>query len=503
MKILFPVSKAILSDEETVTYRNLLLWLLLVFLLLLLWRPWTGNEENYFQLAFRTFSPNAFPEYHAAFDKASGRFIVEYLIGTLISSFGYDSAHLILRATQAIIYATGFAILFKALRFSPLNAIAAIGIVILSGEQFYGGEWLFKGVEAKTLCYGITVAALGIGLHSKWLLATILLAIATWIHFLVGGFWMIALAVLRFLYTKQLAPSFRLIAIYSALVLPLALIISFEQYVAALPPDAISPAEIYAQRNVHHIAPFYGSISEWQFWRWADGIAAAGLILFAFIIYLPKAQNTILLKFVIFLLAYLLIALMFSFIDRNTFLFSKFYLFRPSSLTLLLTVIVVLAELKHFTSPRIVLFRQLSLIVFVLLFTLGETMKLARYVHSPQQPDFSNLIDAIEQNSDPEEIILTQPQPGSFTELDMFLPRQLNRPTLVSWKFAPTSPPLLIKWHELIEKRKSIFAGDCDAFSEYPVKLLIVTEQKALTATQACGKVVWHDANYHLVDLRD
>ncbi len=73
-------------------------------------------------------------------------------------------------------------------------------IVALIGQDIVGGEWLFGGYEAKVAAYVLVLAALRLVLLPERLAAaTLLLAIATYMHVLVGGFWFMAAMTLRLL----------------------------------------------------------------------------------------------------------------------------------------------------------------------------------------------------------------------------------------------------------------------------------------------------------------
>jgi len=503
MKTFDSIEGMLSRADQSVDYRTLWIFLSLLFALLFLWRPWNGNEEHYFLLAYRTFSPGSVSPFHSAFDQSSARFLVEYAIGWLVSSFGYDVAHVALRTAQVFIYSTGFTVLFHALQLSVLSSLATIGLFVYFGEQLYGGEWLFRGVEAKTFAYGAAVAAVGMSIRSKWITATILMAIATWLHFLVGGFWMVTLAVFALISKKQIALPLKLVGYYSLLVLPLVIAIGIEQFGQSLPSTSPSPTEIYVQRNTHHIAPFFGTISQWRFWEWGEGIVATLLTFLAIAIFLPYARNQDFLKLIFFLLLYLLAALAISFIDRSTFFTSKFYLFRPSSLTLLLAIAAALSEIQHDGSRRSLLMRQLPLMVFLLLFIGAQVKALAIHAVRPDRLDLQDLVAAVEQHSLPGEIALTQPSAGGFDDLDVFLPRQLHRPTLVSYKFVPTFPPMLVRWNILNEKSEAVFAGDCGALSNYPVSLLVVGNNETLENVRRCGSIVWQEGEYAIVSLSE
>jgi hypothetical protein len=169
---------------------------LAALLVLQLWPAgWTGNEENYFQLAYRTFAPEKFSQFHAVFDASRARFVPLYLLGSAVHLLGYDGAHAVTRILMAILYAAGLAYFFSALQLSVWDALLIIVAFMLAGEFLIGGEWLFQGVEPKTVAYGLLFFAFGFALRRRWIAATAAGAAATYMHFLVGGFWTLMILV--------------------------------------------------------------------------------------------------------------------------------------------------------------------------------------------------------------------------------------------------------------------------------------------------------------------
>src|SRR5678815_3374766 len=115
-------------------------WLLAVSLfvpLLAFYLPisiWTGNEENYLQLAYRRVAPDAFSAWSAVFDHSNARFVGEWLIGGLVKLFDYESAHAIVRVGSAALYATSLAAMFASVRLSIIESVAVVLIFHLVGE---------------------------------------------------------------------------------------------------------------------------------------------------------------------------------------------------------------------------------------------------------------------------------------------------------------------------------------------------------------------------------
>ena len=487
-------------DQETAAGK-LLLALTPLFLLLLLPVSWNGNEENYFQLAYRRVAPQYFSEFHAAFDQSKARVLTEYLLGNLIRLFNYDRAHSIARVTMALLYAASFSVLFAALNLSVLRSVIVIVLFRITGEQLFGGEWLFKGVESKTFAYAAVVSAFGMALGGRWLVATILIGIASYFHFLVGGFWAIGLAVLAFMRETSFQKGLPIFLIYTLIVSPLLVLIAFEQLGWQLEVSGLSPDSIYAMRVPHHVAPFYG---ESQFWEWTTGVVTVITMTLAFLVLANRARAPIPPSFILILLLYLVLALVISFIDKHTFLLSKFYLFRPSSLILLLAIATVLSvdsASQEMTPETTTLVLRLSAFVVASVFLWAQIK--SKLDTTPQTfPDLPSLISTIEAESKPTEIVLLEPT-GEMGFPHVGLHRRIPRPTLVSWKFVPTMPADLLRWHNLIEYRKQLFQEGCRKPFAYPVRLLLVFEPRTLDIVRNCGDMVSRGGGWYLVRIDD
>jgi hypothetical protein len=154
--------------EDKSSFKALFFSLAPILLLISLPLDWTGNEENYFQLALRRVSPDTFTHYHAVFDESDGRFFFETLLGSLISILGYELSHDIARLLNVFSLSAGLAVFFNSIRLSVIPALGVVVVFHLLGQQFFGGEWIFGGVEAKTFAYACVFTSLGLMLKNKW-----------------------------------------------------------------------------------------------------------------------------------------------------------------------------------------------------------------------------------------------------------------------------------------------------------------------------------------------
>jgi hypothetical protein len=81
------------------------------------------------------------------------------------------------------------------------------------------------------------------------------------------------------------------------------------------------------------------------------------------------------------------------------------------------------------------------------------------------------------------------------------LPRLLDRPTLVSWKFVPTNPVDILHWYDLVQYRNKIFEHGCAEGLAYPIRHLVIADPGALAAVQSCGPIVWQSKQFALVSV--
>jgi hypothetical protein len=473
-----------------------------VVLALMLWpSAWTGNEEDYFQLAHRRIAPERFSEFHAVFDHSSGRIVPESVLGALVHRLGYEKAHVIARLGMALLYAAGLSFFFKTLGVSLLDALLVVVVFRLMGEQLIGAEWLFKGVEAKTLAYAVLFAALAWAERGRWMSAVIASSVATYLHPLVGGFWTLVIVGLQWWRTRDGRQTAKTFAVYLAPTLPLLVVIAREQLEGGLPASlhgSAAAAEIYAVRNSHHLLPF---LSVSTFWTWLPGIVVVGCLTVTLAVLVRRKVAPPIALAALIGLVHLLLALGLSFLDRHTYLMAKVYLFRPSSLTLFLVITSLVIALKTGHSPggRMVWTLVAASVVVSFSWTLlkGQVDTLLR---GPRFPYTPALVAAIQAHSRPSDIVLVEPvekQDDSY----LYLHRVIPRPTLVTWKFVPTNAADTMRWYTFLRERERIFTQGCGQRPDPPVRLLVAFHQDVAQRLQDCGPVVWRRDPVTLIEV--
>ena len=230
-------------------------------------RGWSGNEIHYFDLGLRSIRPEQFGPNHAAFDHSVARFASFAILGGTVVLFGYDIALITLRFVAIVAYAIAFAYLARCLKLSRAETIIALMLFVLVGQSYFAVEWMFAGVEGKVFAYAAILASIGLAWRDKDLAAVGVAALATYLHFLVGGFWAVAVIGLIGLKTGNVLRMGGALLAYMALCLPILAILLYEWFFAPMPDISdldLTITQIYsAFRNPHHVAPFSGELRAW------------------------------------------------------------------------------------------------------------------------------------------------------------------------------------------------------------------------------------------------
>jgi len=498
------VGRAVLRLERP---RNpVLLFACLAALLLLHgWPPkWTGNEENYFQLAYRTFAPEKFSQFSAVFDSSHARFLPLYLLGSVVHLLGYDWAHTVSRILMAMLYAAGLAYFFSGLGLSAWDALLVIVAFLAAGQQLFGREGLFGTTEPKTLAYGLLFFAFGLAVRRRWIAVTVAGAAATYMHFLVGGFWTLVLLVGHWFETKSWRELLRGIAFYAIMTLPLAWLLVRDELAWAGAPGTELADKIYATRNAWHVAAF---TSRREFWEWTPGVVNAFALLLALGAIASRYRDRAsavapVLRAALFGLVFVLAALVAAYLDRDTQLLGKLFLFRPSSLTLLLALTAIVALLFEQLSEDATAVKALVLCVLVISFSWTLVKKNVDGARSAAAafPERSKLLAAVVSYTAPGDVVLIEPARDGERDY-MRLVRLLPRPTLANWKFVPTTPADIVRWQSYMDLRREMFANGCATPTSVPVRWLVTLQPGTAARLKGCGPPVWRKGSVALIPV--
>jgi hypothetical protein len=454
----------------------------------------SDNEENYFALADRFVDASSWPRETAVFDASPHRMLSDATLGALVSSIGYAPAQIVARLLAVAAYAIVLPRLFGVFGLSTLDTALGVMTFALVGQNIVGGEWLFGDYEAKVAAYVLLLAALRLLLIQERLTATTLLfAAATYLHFLVGGFWFLAGMALRLLDApRDLRRVAEATALFVLLVAPLMGLMAWSRFAdtsAAYATDVPPPDVIYSIiREPHHQSPFLS----WAYFHdhWLPGYVMATPMLLA-CLWVARCSETRLLRVMAMwlagLLAYLFIVLLPKFFDRSDGVLGKFYLFRPSSLILLLFLVLAMAATGGMLRHRAWLLRGTLLAMIGPAFLYIQSGQLVREIVANRAIEGQKrlLAAAVMRVAAPDDIVLIDPA----VEMQLLdFERRTGRPTLVMWKFAPTNDADLIAWYRRMEFRRILFDQGCGANTQSSkIAFLLTTQALASRLAESCG----------------
>jgi hypothetical protein len=515
-----------------IQHQSFLISVFVIFLLIMLNMPpnqWHSNEEYYLGTAWRRFSPKEMFEVSALRDAGYHRFVFELAVGFFINQIGFEWTHALGRILVALLYSISLTLFFKQLQFSLVSSLTILLTFIWLDEQILGGEWLFRGFEAKTLAYPLIFFSFTNLLKNQFTLTYLGLSLATYFHFLVGGFWVVIIVVIHYYLTKNFKQVVLTFSKYYILVcLPLFVIIVINQLpnssktFESLP----SPGLIYTYFRVpHHTAPFASTkifINQW----YGEILFLLGLMISSVILYRHgNREEKDFIKLIFFLNFYLFLGLIVSYFDKNGSL-GKFYFFRPSSVILLLNLclfcfligsrvtkakflgVVALILISSLTIPRLsghnIIYKRAESIVLNQqpIYSVIEIVKdffpsYRELFKLPIKTKYSKL-DLVLQASESDDITLISPNlEASYISFE----RKYNRPTLVSWKFVPSTSQDILRWYQLVKMKKELFNKGCPSQLVEQYKIRYLLSELNNVSVNSCGKEVYRDNKVKLIEV--
>lgn len=167
-----------------------------IFVLLVLQRLLVGhlegNELTTFPWALQTVDPSWMPRDWFFNTPVGNQIVTATLIGHLIKYFGFLNASIISRLLAFALLSAAIANLIRHLNIPLRYAIVALACFLLLGETMGAREWIFQSAESKAFAYAFVLFSLTVLLQRRYVAGYALLGVATSLHFLVGGYALLA-----------------------------------------------------------------------------------------------------------------------------------------------------------------------------------------------------------------------------------------------------------------------------------------------------------------------
>ena len=477
---------------------------LALLLLILLITPPNGilshNEEYYLAEALRSVLPEFFGSHSAFFDGAWHRAAFEIPVGIVVQAFGFEMAQASGRVVVALLYASSLTLLFRHLGVGTIGTLLIISVFYLLDQNILGGEWLLGGLEAKTVAYPLLFFGFWSALKKRYVWAFVVLGGATYFHFLVGGFWFLVMGVGQLWYGRNVKKTLAGAALYLFMCFPLIwVVVADNTGVVGVAAGVPSADWIYANfRHPHHVAPF-SSLPILKSWLPRIGLLAVLTMAVAGLWFTGTRRERRLAAAIGLLCVYLVCALGLAYMDRNTGVLGKFYLFRPSSVTLLAFLSLVAIYLRDRVGSGYMKQLEVATLVVLAALFLPEVVDTHWRRHGSSAESRKELEGLITSDLQADDVVLIEPRiENSWLDFE----RTFNRPTLVMWKFVPSRGRDIAKWYRLIMIRRRVFEEGCRELPEIRLDYLLSSSATARMLDRSCGVVAFLGNDMALISIR-
>lgn len=472
---------------------------------------WSGNEINYFDLSYRFARPDAFTGHHAVFDNSHGRIVSFLLIGKAIELLGFETAKTVFALALWLLSSLGLAAIARDIGLR-LAELAAALLIFVQRQGILGNEWLFDTVEAKVIAYVAVFYAITSALNRRWAVAMVATAVATYMHFLVGGFWAAALIALHLLKGGRMAAAVRLGLLYVVLILPVFVILLRERIGVEVDVSGLDRSldQIYTEFSVRfHVAPLIDGVRGFIA-DWLPGLCAHLALLVALWMLRDRFADRALANWLIGLNLYVLLALGLYMLDSGSYRLAQFYLLRPAGLTYLLSLMAVVhaafGTVEPGRQPGLALAGTVTALLLVLPQALGNLALIAtKYppnarLESALSETERGVLGWIRANTRPDDAIAVEPiGRGSILEGDPFpggLERLSGRGFIVNYKYIPTSKPDLVRWYTLLQARLAFFRGDCGKNGVLGADYAVLRLRDGLRQAEHCVEPLYENGEF-------
>lgn len=470
---------------------------------------WGDNEHFYFSQALFSSEANAgvfasgFPNYAAQI------FIV--LSSFVFDRMSVDSAWVVLRIVGYLSLAVGLGLLGIGLRAGPLALALSITAFMQLGQDYFGGEWIVDGIEAKVFSYSLGFSAVALFLLSRRATAWALVVLSVLLHPLVGLSFLVFAGLLDFLASRAKG--------WTALRLPSVAVGLSLGYVAVLrmltSPEDSSISDfarmIYTVvRHPHHLAPFGGldPVSGAQIDGWLNYtdliLPTLMAALLALAIRREKSQRLrIFLLTLLWLHLWVPASLMLAWLDRGSQFLGPLYMLRPMSVLLLFSVLGLLTFLlRRLKGPRATEAFGSILIIWAVLGAPSPGQLIALPGAADITPTGQAVVAMVKSHVGPLETVLVDfeniEEETGLTEGNFEL--IVNRGQIAVWKFVPTRDQDIVTWWEVLEEKRAILAKQCTGVTTSRWDYILLALDSL--PSDAKTSIVDHRAGLALVSLK-
>lgn len=429
-----------------------------------------GGEEQYLAFAKQFMDHAWMPDSFTLNQPAGGNLVFQVIIGFLLRYFTFEQVAFWGRIVNFLLLAFPLALIVKRLKISNIEIAFLLQILFFPHQSVWAGEWIFKNIEEKSFAYIFVFWSINSLLKDKPLISILFTVIATYFHFLVGG-WMFSFVLIYFIFRKNLRsiviPGFA----YALLVLPLFIYLAKTYFIGNTTIiNGVNTSAIYTFFRLRHHIGMFGDMTYFFSNHFGGVLISVALFLLCLFVFgkikddAVQQLNT--LNIIIFTQQFIFILV--GLFDKNGILM-KTYPFRTSALSSFLIILEVTLVLRKYTSNKLYLaivrkflarktspYRKMIYVnginLGMLLFLVpqfasetAETWLQRNTFNEVLDNEMLDLIDYAKTSTPIKSVILMADGDMPFSFI-----RRSERDRFVTEKFTPTNSQTIYEWHKRI-----------------------------------------------------
>lgn len=486
-------------------FRNRVLLIFLILCVNKLGFYVTGGEEQYLAMAKQFFDPGWVPGSFTLTEAPGAQLLFQAIIGPFMAVLDFVQAVFLLRLINFALIAIPLGLIFDKAKFNLIETFALVQFLVIGPQSFLGGEWMIMSFEPKSVAYIFLFYSLYYLLESRYTRSVVFLAICTYFHLLVGGWFFIAVAI-GILLHGQFTQRIRYLMIYVIAVIPLLAYVLYG-YLHHMPASTgINLDWVYCYYRLPNHLGIFKDVQYFLSHHAFGVLATAGA--FTFCLYRQRHLTGIWRKMnhlVIILLATHLVFVVIAFadhvfLDNSGGILLKTYPFRSSSIAYFMFILLLYAYLREKFSghPSRKLIGNTLVAILIVLGILFSLSNVRRSIDSFRDPAFDEMAAYINKRT-PEDAVFIIPDDIGMMETSFI--RKAERDRFVIFKFVPYHKDKLLEWYTRLQERGKL--RDDPAYithlsREYGVDYLLSDKEYGIDALE----VIYRNHKYSLYEVQ-
>lgn len=183
------------------------------------------NEEHYFALAKQFYDSDWMPWSFSFNEWPGSRLLYQYIAGFFLHYLSFEQTAFFGKLLTFILISYPLSLIIKKVRLSNLYFFFLFQLVFVFHQYYFSHEWMIGGFESKTLAYPFILLSFYYVLINKWFKSVLFVAIATYFHLLLGGWFSLIILIYYLVRHRNLKKPIVYALVYVLLILPIFLYI--------------------------------------------------------------------------------------------------------------------------------------------------------------------------------------------------------------------------------------------------------------------------------------